>query len=257
MNRGRPAGRPATLQDPNQPMRSRKPRSPLLRTLLGVVLLLLLVLGGAGWWLARSWAPDRKAFATQGLWVTGAEGPIDWKVVHATGPGGRGADFVYLTASTGARERNTAFVDDMEAARAAHLQVGAVHLYDVCAKADGQGANFVTTVPRDRALLPPAILLDLDKRECPNPPGEAVVESELTTFLNQVEKHLGKPVVLMITRDFESRYHLAATVDRNLWVAQDYWAPTYVARPWVLWTATDTLRIAGAAGPVHWVVVQP
>ena len=82
------------------------------------------------------------------------------------------------------------------------------------------------------------------------------MQSELTTFLNQIEKHVGKPAILMLSSGIESRYHLAAMIDRNLWVAQDFIEPGYVGRPWVMWTASHGLRIDGVPGPVRWVVVQ-
>jgi lysozyme len=201
------------------------------------------------WQGTRRWMPDRAHFPVQGAWLDVHDGPIDWRLLKA-----RGADFVYLTASEGAARRDEVFGEALEAARARGLQVGAVHVYDLCSPAEAQAANFVTTVPRDSALLPPAIRLDLDSRSCPAPPGEAAMQSELTTFLNQIEKHTDMPAILMVSRSFESRYHLAMRIDRNLWVQQDFFEPGYVRRPWVLWTATARLRMDGVTGPVRWVV---
>ena len=211
----------------------------------------------AGWYWTTHWAPDRAHYAVQGLWLDAASGPVEWATVKASGPGGKGADFVYLTASTGANDRDPAFATGFDAARAAGLQVGAVHVYDLCVPADVQASNFVTTVPRDKHMLPAAIALDIDSARCPEPPGEASIDSELTTFLNEVARHLGRPVVLMPSAAFEARYHLAARIDRNIWVIGSYRVPTYIARPWVLWTATHRLRITGVNSPVRWVVVQP
>ncbi|WP_018075689.1 glycoside hydrolase family 25 protein [Novosphingobium nitrogenifigens] len=208
-------------------------------------------------YVADHWAPDRTSYPVQGLWLDAHDGPVEWHTIKATGPGGHGADFVYLTASSGAGNRDLAFVDSVDAAHAAGLQVGAVHVYDLCAPADGQAGNFVTTVPRDRGLLPAAISISLDPEHCPNPPREATIDSELTTFINEVERHLGHPVVLMPSPEVEERYHLAARIERNVWITGDYWVPGYVSRPWVLWTATHRLHIAGVAGPVRWVAVQP
>ena len=203
------------------------------------------------WWESHRWVPDRARFPVQGAWLDVHDGPVDWHMLRA-----RGADFVYLTASEGAGRRDAAFSPSLEAARAQKLQIGAVHVYDLCTPADAQAANFVTIVPREDGLLPPAIALDLDSRSCPAPPGEAAMQSELTTFLNQIEKHTEKAAILMVSRNFESRYHLARMVDRNLWVRQDYLEPGYAGPAWVMWTATTQLRIAGLAGPVRWVVVQ-
>ncbi|MBX9886253.1 MAG: glycoside hydrolase family 25 protein [Novosphingobium sp.] len=218
------------------------------------ILLAVLLLAGlcaAAWSAARRWEPDRARFPVQGAWLDAHDGAADWLLLKA-----HGADFVYLTASEGAGRRDETFTAGLEAARKAGLQVGAVHVYDLCAPADAQAGGFVTEVPRDDALLPPAVVLDLDSRSCPQPPGEAAMQSELTTFLNQIEKHTERPAILMMSNPFEARYHLAARVDRNLWVVGDFLEPGYTGRPWVMWTATSRLRIAGVAGPVRWVAVH-
>ena len=221
---------------------------------------LIVVLGIAafcGWRWAIHWVPDRGTYPVQGLWLDAGDGAVEWRTVKANGPGGHGPDFVYLTASNGADRRDPAFAAAFDAARGVGLQVGAVHVYDLCAPADAQASNFVTTVPRDKRMLPTAIAIDLDPARCPDPPGGASIDSELTTFLNEVERHLGQPVILMPTAAAEARYHLAARVDRNVWVTGSYRVPDYARRPWVLWTATNRLRIPGIAGPVRWAVVQP
>lgn len=222
------------------------------RRVAAAVLLVLLLAAGWIWWQARTWHPDRTRFPVQGLWVDVHDGAVDWRMVKA-----RGADFAYLTASEGAGRRDEAFTPALDAVREQGLQAGAVHVYDLCAKADAQAARFVTIVPRDARLLPPAVALDLDQRSCAEPPSEAALQSELTTFLNQVERHAGKPAILMVTRGLESRYHLAASIDRNLWLVQNFFEPGYAGRPFVLWTASDRLRLDGVPGPVRWVAVQP
>lgn len=229
-----------------------KPGKPARRRVW--ILLAVLVLAGIAasvWWESRRWEPDRTRFPVQGAWFDAHDGAIEWPLIKA-----HGADFVYLTASEGAGRRDDTFTAGMDAARKAGLQVGAVHVYDLCLPADQQAGSFVTVVPRDDALLPPAVALDLDSRSCPQPPGEAAMQSELTTFLNQIEKHTERPAILMISRNFEARYHLAARVDRNLWVMGDFLEPTYAGWPWVMWTATTRLRLAGVAGAVRWVAVH-
>ncbi len=215
------------------------------------LLLLALIAAGFGWWKARTWLPDRDFYPVQGVWLSDDDGAIDWRLLRAAG-----ADFAYLTASEGTSVRDAKFAEGAEAARGRGMQVGAVHVYDLCAPADAQAANFVTVVPRDKDLLPPGIALDIDSRTCPEVPGEAQMQSELTTFLNQVEKHAEKPVILMVSSGLEKQYHLAAMIDRNIWVSQDFLEPGYAGRPWVMWTATDRLRLNGAPGPLRWVVVQ-
>jgi lysozyme len=168
-----------------------------------------------------------------------------------------GADFAYLEASSGATGRDAAFAANLAKVRESGLPFGVVHAYDPCVAAERQAANFVTIVPRDDTLLPPAIALERPATECGDPVSEAGVESELTTFLNEIEGHVGKPAVLKLAPAFEERYHLAARIERNLWLERDWLQPAYAGRPWTLWTANSSLSTAASDEPVRWVVLQP
>jgi lysozyme len=218
--------------------------------LFGAVLLLGLIAAGWGWWQLHHWRPGRADFPVQGIEVGSDDGAVNWRAAKAIG-----ASFAYLDASASAFARDPAFAKNLEDARAARLQVGAVHLYDPCQPAEKQAANFVTVVPRDAALLPPAVDLDLLADECPVRVSDAAVTSELMTFLNQIETHTGKPTILKISSRFEKRYHLATKIDRNLWLERTRFAPDYAGRPWMLWTANSMLNSAAADGALRWVVV--
>lgn len=231
--------------------RKRGPRSRWRLRLLGLGVLLAVIGGAFGWWHMRHWTPPRAAFPVQGVEVGVADGAVDWKAIRAIG-----ADFAYVDASASAFAHDPGFVKNMEEARAAKLQVGAVHLYDPCQPADRQAANFVTVVPRDAKLLPPAVELDRNADDCPVKVSDAAVESELMTFLNQVETHTGKPSLLKVTGAFERRYHIAARIDRNLWLVGQRFEPDYAGRPWMLWTANASLDTDAGEHPLRWVVVQ-
>ena len=218
--------------------------------LAALVLLLALFAAVAGWWHLRHWTPARAAYPVQGVEVGTMEGTVDWAAVKAVG-----ADFAYVDASASAFARDPAFVKNLEDARAAKLQVGAVHLYDPCQPAERQAANFVTVIPRDAKMLPPVVDLDRLADDCPVKVGDAKVESELMTFLNQIETHTGKAVVLKLSREFEARYHVAMAIDRNLWVTGERFEPEYTARPWAMWTANTHLVTDAGAAPLRWVVM--
>jgi lysozyme len=231
---------------------ARRRRSPARLRWLASLLLIGLVVGAIGWWHLRHWQPDRSAFPLQGVQIGGVDGAVDWTALKAIG-----ADFAYVDASASAFARDPSFARNLERARAAKLQVGAVHLYDPCQPAGPQAANFVTVVPRDAKLLPPAVELDKTADDCPIRVSDQAVESELMTFLNQIETHTGKPALMKVTRQFEQRYHIAATIDRNLWLVRDRFQPEYAGRPWTLWTANGAVANEAGEQPVRWVVVQP
>lgn len=231
---------------------ARRRGSPARLRWLAALLLVALIGGGFGWWHLRHWTPDRKAYPDQGVEVGGGDESIDWTALKAIG-----ADFAYLDASASAFARDPAFARNLEGARAAKLQVGAVHRYDPCQPAGPQAANFVTVVPRDGKMLPSAIELDQTADECPVRVSDQAVESELMTFINQIETHTGKPVLLKVTRRFEKRYRIATQIDRNLWLVRDRFEPAYAGRPWTLWTANSALANEAEEEPVRWVVLQP
>jgi lysozyme len=219
--------------------------------LLAALLLIVMIGGGFAWWHLHHWRPDRQAYPVQGVEISSEDGEVNWKAIKAIG-----ADFAYIDASASAFARDPAFIRNLETARDAGLQVGAVHRYDPCQPADKQAGNFVTVVPRDSKLLPPVVELDRLGDQCPMTVRDAAIESELTTFLNQVETHTGKPAILKISKRFEDRYGIAARIDRNLWLTRDRFQPDYGGRPWTLWTANSAYD-SDAGAPLHWVVVQP
>lgn len=219
---------------------------------LAALLLICLVGGIAGWWHLRHWTPERSLFPVQGVEIGSTDEVVDWTALKTIG-----ADFAYVDASASAFARDPLFAKHLEDARAAKLQVGAVHRYDPCQPAGPQAANFVTVVPRDGKMLPPAVELDRLADDCPVRVSDQAVESELMTFLNQIETHTGKPAILKITRQFEKRYRVATTIDRNLWLVRDRFQPEYAGRPWTMWTANSALATEADDEPVRWVVVQP
>lgn len=231
-------------------MTRRSPSRWRLRA-FGGGLLLAIITTGWGWWELRHWRPSRLEFPMQGIAVSADDGVIDWKALKATG-----ASFTYLDASASALARDPAFMRNLEDARAAKLQVGAVHRYDPCQPAESQSANFVTVVPREKAMLPPAVELNILADDCPIKVSDAAVESELMTFINQIETHTGKATILKISPAFEERYHLASAIDRNVWLERTRFQPDYAGRPWTLWSATDMFDSQAAEGPLNWVVVQ-
>lgn len=232
--------------------RKGKGKTRWLSRVLGALALVALVAGGWFWWSLRDWRPLESAYPDQGVEVDAADGSVNFRTIAAIG-----GSFAYIDASGGAKGKDDAFVRNLARAREAGLQVGAVHRFDPCLKADGQSANFVTMVPRSADMLPPAIALAGTAENCPTPVSEAAVESELMTFINQVERHSGKPVILKVYPEFEAAYGVSSKLERQLWVVRTRFEPTYAVRPWMLWSANEGLVTEAAREPLEWVVVRP
>lgn len=227
------------------------------RSRVAAALLLAAVLGGAWtWWQAQHWTPSREQYPMQGVLLGAADGAVDFRALAAVG-----VNFVYLEASQGANGRDAMFADNLAALATSRMPYGVVHEYDPCVPAERQAANFVTIVPRvsregPHAMLPPVIALDKPASACGDPAIENGVEAELTTFLNQVEGHSGQPAILRLSPRFEEQYHVAARIERNLWLERGWLEPEYAGRPFTLWTANPQLATEVTEHPVRWVVAQ-
>ncbi len=227
--------------------------STLKRWTIGLVLLALLVavLGGLIWGGITGWAPSRKDYPVQGLYVSTADGDLAWPTLATMG-----ADFAYVRASAGGRLRDPRFAANIKGARAAGMRYGAVHEFSLCADEASQAEQFITTVPRDPDMLPPVVSLELDEK-CKTRPDRAMLLGELNTFLNQIENHSGKPALLRIGSDFEDAYQVSEGLARTVWLIGDFVPPDYAAKRWVMWQSSSFYRINGAPEGVRWNVVRP
>lgn len=211
--------------------------------------LLLFACGALVWWAAR-WKPDAAEFPQQGVSISAANGDVAWGRIKAAG-----ASFAYLAATDGARGRDARFSANRDGAQAQSIRSGAIHRYRLCDFAADQAANFIRNVPRDPAALPPAVWLDIDD-DCAANPSRALLLSELTTFLAQIEAHLGKRSIIAPSAAFDAEYGVSRSIARTTWVRGFFFEPDYGAHDWTMWQASDYVRIAGADGTVGWNVVR-
>jgi lysozyme len=218
---------------------------------VGLITIAVLVIAFVLRNIAVGWAPPRSQYPVQGVSVDASHGDIAWNVAGATG-----VDFAYIRATNGAEERDARFAGNMQGARDSGIRYGAVHEYDLCRLATDQATMFVTTVPREENILPPAVRLAYEN-DCKDRPGRALVLSELNTFLNQIEGHSGKPAIIIVSPDFEEEYRISSGISRTFWLEGNFFPPDYATKPWVMWRASDMRRVSGIDGPVNWNVVRP
>lgn len=225
------------------PTRHRAVRLTAIMLLIGIGALAI------GWRVAAGWHPSDATYPFQGVDVAAAQGPVDWPVVEAGG-----ARFAYLTATIGGHGRDARFQSHWQAAYAAGLGRGAIHVYSLCEPGAAQGNNFNTTVPRDRDALPAAIQIDFSD-DCPARPARAALIADIRRTVAMIETHTGKPVLLRIAPRVDAIYALSPAIERPLWRARNFLPPDMVARPWRMWQANDMRRIDGIGTAVHWDVV--
>ena len=233
-------------------MARRRKSGGWLGRIAAVLLLASMATGAWLWWDMQNWTPEESAYPDQGIFVSARDGEVNFRTAKALG-----ASFAYLAASDGASGKDGGFGRNLEVAKAADMEVGALHRFDPCVMADGQTANFVVMVPRGGQWMPPVIELSRTADDCEKRVPDAAVESELITLINQVENHTGKRLILKISPDFESRYKISQMIERDLWLSRTFFEPTYAGRPWLFWTANEALRSEASQQPIRWMVVRP
>ena len=231
------------------PGRQRRIKLTPLRIIVAAVLLVAAT-GSGTFWLLTHWTPPRARYPVQGITVSAETGEVNWAAVRLGG-----VDFAYLVASAGGNARDARFTANLDGARAAGVKYGAIHRYSLCASATDQSTDFIATVPRDEAVLPPVVALAFSPL-CPARPSRDKLLAELNIFLNQIEAHSGKPAILRETREIEAAYDLSSGINRTLWLEGEFFRPDYATRPWVMWTASTWKRVPGIKGAVEWDAVK-
>lgn len=183
---------------------------------------------------------------TYGIDVSHHQGHIAWAKLPR-----QGVDFAYIKATEGGDHVDRRFAINWQAARAAGIRRGAYHFFTLCRSGRAQAAHFIRHVPFDPAALPPAVDLEFPGN-CDHRPSRANFHRELSDFLRIVEAHYGKPAVLYLTRVFDRRYRVSATLDRPLWLRSLHYEPRFGARPWAIWQVSNVRRLDGVHGHVDW-----
>jgi len=217
---------------------------------VGVLVLAFVILAGTLFWGAAHWKPDAAAYPVQGVDVSEENGIVAWPTVEAAG-----ADFAYIKATEGADSADPNFAENWEKADAAGLRRGAYHVYSLCRPALDQATNFISIVERDQTALPAAVKLTLSGN-CDDRPERAQVLRDLTRFIQMVEAHTGKTIILGLSRDFERNYEISSAIDRPLWLTGFFLRPSYASRDWAMWQASTFRRVKGIQGSANWNVIQ-
>ncbi len=213
---------------------------------------MLLIAAAIGLWqTAIRWHPSDAEWPRQGIDVSHHQGSIDWSLLPE-----QGVDFAYIKATEGADLEDKRFDENWQGARREGVARGAYHFFTLCKPGAAQAANFIAVVPKDPAMLPPAVDLEFGGN-CSARPEPARLVAELTAYIRAVEAHFGKRVTLYLTREFDAGYEVSRRVPRPLWLRSLVLEPGWGARPWTIWQASSFRSVAGIHGRVDWNVARP
>ena len=194
-------------------------------------------------WRARLFGPDRERFPVRGIDVSHHQGPVDWKLVRASGQ-----SFAFIKASEGADFRDTRFEENWRAARAAGLVTGAYHYFTFCAPGLLQAENFLAVAPRDGLALPPAVDVEYTGN-CTGWEDLADVRRELHAFIRHSEAQLGHSLLLYTSEEVWRDLVPPELHQHSYWL-RSLWGQPGEDLDWRFWQYSDTGTVPGVRGAV-------
>jgi lysozyme len=218
------------------------------RIAVALVLAVCFAAVGAGAYIYfLSFSPDRSRYPVRGIDVSNHQGAIDWQRVAADD-----VAFAIIKATEGGDFVDKSFARNLKGAQAAGLAVGAYHFFTFCRPGADQAANFLTTVPSDRPLLPPVIDIEF-VGNCDQRPSVDEVRAQVKAFLDPVEAAFGRAAIVYLIGEAAGAYGIAVP-ERQRWVRSLANHPGH--EDWIYWQYHDKGRIAGIEGDVDLNVLQ-
>lgn len=186
-------------------------------------------------------------FPVHGIDVSKWQGVIDWPTVRRAG-----IEFAFIKATEGGDMLDDAFMRNWHDSRRAGMPRSAYHFYYFCTSARRQARWFIRNVPRERGALPHVLDVEWNHTSptCRLRPPADTVRSEMTIFLDMLERHYGKRPIIYTTVDFH-RDNLAGHMDDEVfWLRSVKAHPrvTYPGRDWAFWQYTGTGLVPGVNG---------
>jgi len=182
--------------------------------------------------------PARSEFPIQGLDLSHHQSTIDWKLLNS-----ENFDFVYIKATEGKDWEDPLFDSYWQQARSTKMKVGAYHYYRLNRTGAEQAANFIRTVPKESASLPPVV--DLEEKNTYGKSKELIRE-EIRDYLSLIQAHYGKAPVIYSTEEFYNIYLKHEFPDTRIWMRNVFRKPRLSdGKRWSIWQFADKGRVRG------------
>lgn len=219
----------------------------LLKTLL-----LLLIIGGLGFWgynaVINKQININHWFVggmTRGADISSYQGKVDMIKLKS-----HNIDFLYIKATEGATHKDAQFLESWQSAGEADLPAGAYHYFSYNESGANQAENFVSVVGElgDGRLIP-AVDLELSSSEKDNPPEKSDVVASLKVFLAVLEEKYKVKPLIYCTKDYYDKYLKDDFADYPRWVRSVWW-PVFVeaGSDWLVWQYDDHAELDGYNG---------
>lgn len=213
---------------------------------LVVAILLLLSAVGVGLYYGykqgyiRMNYPSFDDYPVQGIDVSHHQGTINWGNIDKTI-----VQFAFIKATEGGNHKDSTFQENWREAIANDIPVAAYHFFTFCKGGEEQARNYIHYVPRDSIDLPPIIDLEYGGN-CQKANWNEDIIAEITKYLEIIEDHYQRKVVIYTTNEFYKNFLVNQFTDNPIWIRDILSSPNLPdGRKWLFWQYTNRGRIEG------------
>lgn len=187
--------------------------------------------------------PSFDHYPIHGIDVSHHQHTIDWDKLLDKEK--KYVQFVLMKATEGATHIDSKFEENRLAVQNKNIPMGAYHFFTFCSTGADQAMHYINIVPKDSLALPPVIDLEFggnckSENRLPN------FFDEIVEYINIVEQHYKKKVIIYATQDFYDLYLKDQLLDNPVWIRDVYKEPKLENdRQWMFWQYANRGRLEG------------
>ena len=176
----------------------------------------------------------------KGVDVSAHNGNVEYSILKK-----QGIDFAIVKATEGATFKDTSFVNNIQKAKAAGMNVGAYHFFRFDTPGQMQAINLIHSVTGRKLGLP--LVIDIEETGNPQPTDTDTILHRLTEMIAHLRSS-GYPVMLYTNKDGYTRFIQKQFDTIPLWICSFSNLPAEM--DWSLWQYTHNGHLGGANGHI-------
>lgn len=213
-------------------------------SLILILILIISILGTGIYYIykkgyIRMNYPSLAEYPVQGIDVSHHQKHIEWNKIDKNL-----VRFALIKATEGGNHKDSLFHHNWREAIRNDIPVGAYHFFTFCKEGEEQARNYIHYVPKDSIDIPPIIDLEYGGN-CKENRKEDLIH-EITKYLEIVEDHYQKKVIIYTTNEFYRNYMVNQFPDNPIWIRDILSKPDLPdGRNWLFWQYTNKGRLDG------------
>ena len=184
--------------------------------------------------------PSFDEYPVHGIDVSHHQQKIDWNRLDK-----KKVQFAFIKATEGGNHKDSLFQENWREAIRNNIPIAAYHFFTFCKEGEAQARNYIHYVPRDSIDLPPVVDLEYGGN-CQKANRKQNLIAEIATFLEIIEDHYKRKVIIYTTNEFYKNYLINQFSDNPIWIRDILSKPNLPdGRDWLFWQYANRGRLEG------------